>query len=94
MQKSTISEKELIMKNTLNHYKMKFKVNSATYFLILSFLFMRAEKSKKKVCRKKHSIKYIYQKTTQAVVVHSFNPNTWEPEAGRFVRSRPDWSTK
>ncbi len=26
------------MKNTLNHYKMKFKINSATYFLILSFL--------------------------------------------------------
>jgi hypothetical protein len=28
------------------------------------------------------------------MVVHTFNPNTQEAEAGRFLRSRPAWSTK
>jgi hypothetical protein len=28
------------------------------------------------------------------VVAHSFNPSTWEAEAGRFLSSRPAWSTK
>jgi hypothetical protein len=28
------------------------------------------------------------------VVVHTFNPRTWEAEAGRFLSSRPAWSTK
>jgi hypothetical protein len=26
-----------------------------------------------------------------AVVVHAFNPSTWETEAGRFSSSRPAW---
>jgi hypothetical protein len=30
----------------------------------------------------------------QAMVVHTFNPNTWEAEAGRFLSSRPAWSTE
>jgi hypothetical protein len=30
----------------------------------------------------------------QAVVAHTFNPSTWEAEAGGFVSSRPAWSTK
>ena len=29
-----------------------------------------------------------------AVVVHAFNPSTWEAEAGGFLSSRPAWSTK
>jgi hypothetical protein len=28
------------------------------------------------------------------VVVHAFNPSTWEAEAGRFLSSRPAWSTE
>jgi hypothetical protein len=28
------------------------------------------------------------------VVVHTFNPSTREAEAGRFLSSRPAWSTK
>jgi hypothetical protein len=28
------------------------------------------------------------------VVVHSFNPSTQKAEAGRFLSSRPAWSTK
>jgi hypothetical protein len=30
------------------------------------------------------------------VVAHTFNPSTWEAEAeaGRFLSSRPVWSTK
>jgi hypothetical protein len=29
-----------------------------------------------------------------AVVAHTFNPNTWEAEAGGYLSSRPAWSTK
>jgi hypothetical protein len=29
-----------------------------------------------------------------AVVVHAFNPSTWEAEAGRCLSSRPAWSTE
>jgi hypothetical protein len=28
------------------------------------------------------------------VVVHTFNPSTWEAEAGGFLSSRPAWSKK
>jgi hypothetical protein len=30
----------------------------------------------------------------QAVLVHAFNPSTWEAEAGGFLSSRPAWSTE
>jgi hypothetical protein len=30
----------------------------------------------------------------RAVVAHAFNPSTWEAEAGKFLSSRPAWSTK
>ena len=29
-----------------------------------------------------------------AVVAYSFNPSTWEAEAGRFLSSRPAWATQ
>jgi hypothetical protein len=28
------------------------------------------------------------------MVVHAFNPSTWEAEAGRSLSLRPAWSTK
>jgi hypothetical protein len=28
------------------------------------------------------------------VVMHTFNPSTWEAEAGGSLSSRPAWSTK
>jgi hypothetical protein len=31
---------------------------------------------------------------SRVVVVHTFNPSTWEAEAGGFLSSRPSWSTK
>jgi hypothetical protein len=34
------------------------------------------------------------KQTSQVVVAHAFNPSTWEAEAGRFLSSRPAWSTK
>jgi hypothetical protein len=34
------------------------------------------------------------QKFGQVVVVHAFNPSTWEAEAGGFLSSSPAWSTK
>ena len=30
----------------------------------------------------------------RAVLVHAFNPSTWEAEAGGFLTSRPAWSIK
>jgi hypothetical protein len=38
----------------------------------------------------------LYYKTgaCASVVVHAFNPSTWEAEAGRFLSSRPAWSTE
>jgi hypothetical protein len=32
--------------------------------------------------------------SSHAVVAHTFNPSTWEAEAGGFLSSRPAWSTK
>jgi hypothetical protein len=32
-------------------------------------------------------------KLSRAVVADIFNPSTWEAEAGRFLSSRPAWST-
>jgi hypothetical protein len=34
------------------------------------------------------------KKSSWAVVAHTFNPSTWEAEAGGFLSSRPAWSTK
>jgi hypothetical protein len=31
---------------------------------------------------------------SREVVVHTFNPSTWEAEAGGFLSSRPAWSTE
>jgi hypothetical protein len=28
------------------------------------------------------------------MVAHAFNPSTWEAKAGRFLSSRPAWSTE
>jgi hypothetical protein len=40
------------------------------------------------------TISYIYKKSQPGVVAHTFNPSTWEAEAGGFLSSRPAWSTK
>jgi hypothetical protein len=42
-------------------------------------------------------VKDLYDKNLMSqpgMVVHAFNPSTWEAEAGRFLSSRPAWSTK
>jgi hypothetical protein len=36
---------------------------------------------------------HLKQKAGPGVVAHAFNPSTWEAEAGRFLSSRPAWST-
>jgi hypothetical protein len=35
-----------------------------------------------------------FKKNCWVVVAHAFNPSTWEAEAGRFLSSRPAWSTE
>jgi hypothetical protein len=38
---------------------------------------------------------YVFPTTnSQTVMVNTFNPSTREAEAGRFLSSRPAWSTK
>jgi hypothetical protein len=34
------------------------------------------------------------QEMQPGVVAHTFNPSTWEAEAGGFLSSRPAWSTE
>ena len=34
------------------------------------------------------------ESASQVVVAHAFNPSPWEAEAGRFLSSRPGWSTE
>jgi hypothetical protein len=36
----------------------------------------------------------IWKLGSRAVVAYAFNPSTWEAEAGRFLGSRPPWSTE
>jgi hypothetical protein len=33
-------------------------------------------------------------KRQPGMVAHAFNPSTWEAEAGKFLISRPAWSTE
>jgi hypothetical protein len=40
------------------------------------------------------NILHLKNTSSQAVIVHAFNPSTWEAEAGRFLSSRPAWSTE
>jgi hypothetical protein len=47
--------------------------------------------------RKFNSAKFSAQEIeilSREVVTHAFNLSTWEAEAGRFLSSRPAWSTK
>jgi hypothetical protein len=36
----------------------------------------------------------IYTQARQWLVVHAFNPSTWEAEAGGFLSLRPAWCTE
>jgi hypothetical protein len=36
----------------------------------------------------------IRKQAEPGMVAHTFNPSTWEAEAGGFPSSRPPWSTK
>jgi hypothetical protein len=40
------------------------------------------------------NLKFKIKISSQAVVAHIFIPSTWEAETGRFLSSRPAWSTK
>jgi hypothetical protein len=40
------------------------------------------------------SSEFLKMQLSWVVVVHAFNPSTWEGEAGGFLSSRPAWSTE
>jgi hypothetical protein len=46
----------------------------------------------KSVLRGKFTVLIAFIKKLESVVVHTFNPSTWE--AGGYLSSRPAWSTK
>jgi hypothetical protein len=50
----------------------------------------KGRKNKINICAKRVTIK----KMSQAVMVHTFSPSTWEAEAGGSLSSRPAWSTE
>jgi hypothetical protein len=75
----------------------------ATTTQLVGVLLMTASNSLGVICLFKLLIRswfnfvewYILRKISEpGVVVHAFNPSTQEAEAGRFLSSRPAWSTK
>jgi hypothetical protein len=59
-------------------------------YSVLHITINKSLKKKKELQKKKKKKKKVGPKP--GVVAHTFNPST--PEAGRFLSSRPDWSTK
>jgi hypothetical protein len=51
-------------------------------------IIIKKEKKRKEKKRKEK------ESSSRAVVAHAFDPSTWEAEAGRFLSSRPAWSTE
>jgi hypothetical protein len=46
------------------------------------------------VVRKKNIVPKLKNIVEPGVVAHAFNPSTWEAETGKFLSSRPAWSTE
>jgi hypothetical protein len=57
-------------------------------------LISNIDKEVKKVDSRKSKTPIKNGVQSQVVVAHTFNPSTWEAEAGGFLSSRPAWSTK
>jgi hypothetical protein len=54
----------------------------------------QGQKKKKRKKEKKEKERKKRKRKELGMVVHAFNPSTLEAEAGRFLSSRPAWSTK
>ena len=46
------------------------------------------------ICTQQTTGQWFENILSRAVVVHIFNPSTWQAEAGKFLSSRPAWSTE
>jgi hypothetical protein len=71
-----------VSENTKHRIKVSQKTNKQTNVIIMSLSWIKNYTGKR------------YPTGRWAVVAHAFNPSTWEAEAGRFLSSRPAWSTK
>jgi hypothetical protein len=46
------------------------------------------------ICTQQTTGQWFENILSRAVVVHIFNPSTWQAEASKFLSSRPAWSTE
>ena len=62
-----------------------------------SFLVYKEHLQISKNKAEQHNDKWIKKinskKLHQVIVAHTFNPSTWEAEAGKYLSLRPAWST-
>jgi major histocompatibility complex class I len=66
---------------------VKFQISS----ILCHYSFVTGSKRDKSV-QNPHSVSG--KNSSWAVLVHAFNPSTWEAEAGGFLSPRPAWSTE
>ncbi|XP_076785766.1 biogenesis of lysosome-related organelles complex 1 subunit 6 isoform X2 [Arvicanthis niloticus] len=96
-----LTQNQVVLLDTLEQEISKFK--ECHSMLDINALFTEAKHYHAKLVSIRREMLTLHERTSKlkldmtscrAVVAHVFNPSTWEAEAGRFLSSRPAWSTK